>query len=82
MANNYPSVEQLEALRTFAAANGRNWKSNLRQAWMTGIYDEYAGTGRRDLLQQVRNAFGPTWLVRFRLPDPQCKLAAFPGDRR
>lgn len=62
-----PTIEQLDALKTFANANGRTWKSNLRQAWMTGRYSDYPGTDRSDLLQQIRNGFGPSWLVRFSL---------------
>ncbi len=78
---NTPTAEQMEALRTFAAANGRNWKQSLRHCWETGCYSDYSGTERSDLLQRVRNSFGPSWLVRFRLPDPQCKMAELPGDR-
>lgn len=81
MENNKPTAEQMEALRTFAAANGRTWKSKLNDAWMSGRYSDYPATDRCDLLQQVRNNLGPSWLVRFRLPDPQCKMAEFPGDR-
>jgi hypothetical protein len=62
-----PSAEQLDALRTFAKANGRTWKSGLRHCWETGKYAYYSGTDRSDLLQQVRNEFGPSWLVRFKI---------------
>lgn len=62
-----PTREQLEALRVFAAHNGHNWKSALRFCWETGRYKDFNGTERQDLLQQVRNSFGPSWLVRFRL---------------
>jgi hypothetical protein len=82
MENNKPTAEQIQALRTFAAANGRTWKSKLNEAWMSGRYNDYSGTERSDLLQQVRNNLGPSWLVRFILPDPQCKMAEFPRDRR
>jgi hypothetical protein len=53
--------EQLDALVKYAAENGRAWKAALRHDWETG----------RSLgeLQQIRNAFGPSWLVRFRLPE-------------
>lgn len=81
MENNTASVQQIEALRQFAAANGRTWKSSLRHCWEAGCYSNYSGTERSDLLQQVRNQFGPSWLVRFRLPDPQVKMAELPGDR-
>ena len=63
---NTPTAEQIEALITFALANGRHsWKSSLRHCWETGRYRDYCGTERQDLLQQVRNEFGPSWLVRF-----------------
>jgi hypothetical protein len=65
MENNKPTAEQIQALSTFAKANGRNWKQNLRHAWETGLYSHYKGTERCDLLQQIRNNFGPSWLVRF-----------------
>jgi hypothetical protein len=59
------TLAQLTALRTFAAAHGRNWKTPLRDAWMSGIYpDDDADNAS---LQQVRNQLGPTWLVKFRL---------------
>lgn len=64
MENKILTLEQLTALRLFASAHGRNWKSELRQAWMTGNYP----TGSTlPYLQQIRNEFGPTWLVRFSL---------------
>jgi hypothetical protein len=61
--------DQLAALRLFAAANGRCWKSALNQAWCTGRYDQYNGADEDGLLQQVRNTFGPSWLVRFRFDN-------------
>jgi hypothetical protein len=65
---NTPNAEQIEALRLFASANGRNWKSELSNLWMNGAYN-YAVLGGADpgCLQQVRNEFGPSWLVRFSL---------------
>ena len=57
-----PSTEQVEALKAWAAIYGRNWKSTLRDAWMNGDYHGFADS---HLLQQVRNTFGPSWLVRF-----------------
>ena len=59
------SAEELEALRTFAKANGRSWKSKLNHAWMTGRYRDYSGTDDYGTLQWIRNRFGPTWLSRF-----------------
>lgn len=57
-----PNAEQIDALREWAALYGRNWKSALRTAWMDV---EYKGFEKGYLLQQVRNTFGPSWLVRF-----------------
>ena len=63
------TADQLAALRTFAKANGRSWKSKLNHAWSTGRYNDYSGTDEYGLLQEVRNQFGPSWLVRLRLDD-------------
>ena len=62
-----PNTDQIEALRLFAAANGRCWKAELRGLWYNGAYN-YAVLGGADpaLLQQVRNSFGPSWLMRYR----------------
>lgn len=57
--------EQMDAIQQWAHRNGRNWKSELRQAWMTGDYGTFE---QSNYLQQIRNSFGPSWLVRFRLP--------------
>ena len=59
-----PSSEQLRALRIFAKSRGRNWKCQLNDCWMTGNYG-FADDSMN--LQQVRNEFGPSWLVKFRL---------------
>ena len=60
-----PSTEQMEALKAWATLYGRNWKSSLRDAWMTGDYGSFE---QSNYLQQLRNTFGPSWLVSFRLP--------------
>ena len=62
--------EQLAALRTFADANGRAWRFNLSTAWSNGRYCDYNGADEYGLLQQIRNTFGPRWLVRFRFNKP------------
>jgi hypothetical protein len=64
----WPSTEQIEALKEFAVAHGRNWKSALREAWMTGNYEGIEPYGNTAAyLQQIRNTFGPSWLAKFRL---------------
>ncbi len=60
--------EQLTALRAYAASHGRTWKSQLNHMWMTGQYD---ADDNSSALQQIRNTFGPSWLVRFRLSPPK-----------
>lgn len=78
-----PTTEQIEAVRLFAAANGRKWKGELRNLWMNGAYNNAVmGGADSALLQQLRNSFGPSWLNSFRLPDPQCRMADFPKDRK
>lgn len=60
-----PTEEQIAALRQYAAENGRNWKSALNADWMRAsakINGEHSA-----LLQQIRNEFGPSWLVKFKL---------------
>lgn len=65
------SGEELVALRAFAKANGRSWKSKLNDAWMTGHYDRYSGTDDYGTLQWIRNRFGPSWLVKFAFDRPK-----------
>lgn len=56
------TVDQYNSLRDMANTYGRTWKSRLRQMWIDGDYE-----GRHDsnILQTIRNTFGPSWLVRF-----------------
>ncbi len=62
-----PTAEQVAALARFRIQHGRLWKGWLRAAWMNGVYPIYArDNGDACLLQQVRNALGPSWLVRYR----------------
>lgn len=67
MNNNWPSKEQIEALHQWKREFGRNWKDALRRAWFDGDYMGF--TGESAYLQQVRNTFGPSWLIRLRLLD-------------
>jgi hypothetical protein len=59
------TTDQFAALRAFADANGRTWKSALRVAWSTGRYQDYNGTNAYGDLQRVRNVFGASWLMTF-----------------
>lgn len=54
-----PTQDQLNALKEYAAANGRTWKSKLHHEWMNATASWP--------LMQIRNQFGPSWLVRFDL---------------
>lgn len=62
-----PNPEQLAALREYAALHGRTWKAQLNADWMRAGSKTFP-TERWALLQQVRNAFGPAWLAKFRHP--------------
>lgn len=53
--------EQLVALQRFRDENGRMWKSTLLRLW-----ERAAVQGE---LMQVRNIFGPAWLVAFRFGE-------------
>ena len=57
---------QEAALERFARENGRRWKAELNYIWMTGRYQDNPDAC---YLQQVRNQFGPGWLVKYRLPE-------------
>jgi hypothetical protein len=54
--------EQRTALKLFSEKNGNGWKEKLNIAWTSG---SYKGIDRSQsaLLQQVRNQFGPEWLI-------------------
>jgi len=51
-----PTGIQIEALRQYAREEGRNWKSRLLDDWTNG---RTVGP-----LQEVRNQFGPSWLLK------------------
>ena len=62
-----PTQNELDAIARFAAREGRRWKSILREEWMdacAGLMDD----PDQSILQYIRNAYGPEWLVRYRLP--------------
>jgi len=58
--------EQLDAIKQFAANEGRCWKATLRSCWRTATYP-YHAYDTQHLLQQVRNSVGPAWLNKFKL---------------
>jgi hypothetical protein len=60
------TAEQLTAIQRWAEQHGRTWKATLRKAWITGDYDTFEDS---NYLQQIRNTFGPSWLIAFRLPS-------------
>ena len=57
------SEEQIDALRAYRDQHGRRWKSRLLSEWLSSTGDEGPE------LRQVRNTFGPSWLLNYRLPD-------------
>jgi hypothetical protein len=60
-----PSEKQINAVITWADRMGRFWRRELRGAWMDGNYQGNSDISH--LLQQVRNEFGPEWLIKFSL---------------
>jgi hypothetical protein len=59
-----PTPEQLKALHDYAKWAGRTWKDQLNRDWMRAGSD---WPGEYGYLQQVRNTFGPSWLLKFKL---------------
>lgn len=55
-----PTVEQMTALVAFASKHGADWKEKLMDGWRNAAYP--------GVLQQIRNQFGPMWLMQFELP--------------
>ena len=56
--------EALSILVAVKAKLGRQYKSAIRVAWMNGDYDGEGLGEWSSRLQQIRNTFGPSWLVR------------------
>lgn len=63
-----PNGAQLAALQRYAAANGRDWKSKLNADWMRARYPS-VDFDDGACLQQLRNILGPSWLVKYKLPE-------------
>jgi len=61
-----PNDDQLTALKAYAEKYGSGWKSSLSTAWMTG---KDCNEPDGHLLRQLRNRFGPSWLVKFNLEE-------------
>lgn len=58
-----PTPEQLERLRQFAQQYGPAWKEILITMWGRGTdMNEQDGY----LLHQIRNQYGPSWLMNFK----------------
>jgi hypothetical protein len=57
--------KQEAALIRFARDNGRSWKRELNLMWFDGRDANEPDGG---YLRQIRNQFGPSWLLKYRLP--------------
>jgi hypothetical protein len=57
--------EESKALASYAARNGRAWKSKLQAAWLSGGNED----GTQGVLRALRNSHGPSWLRGFRVTD-------------
>lgn len=64
----HPTTEQLAALDEFRKTHGQRWKHILSKCWINSAYGPTTNSG---LLQQLRNQFGPAWLVAYRRGDLQ-----------
>lgn len=62
------TTDQRDALKLFSEKNGQAWKDKLNLAWNSGSYKGLDGS-QSALLQQVRNQFGPEWLVKLKTDD-------------
>jgi len=62
------TTDQRDALKLFSEKNGQAWKDKLNLAWSSGSYKGLDGS-QSALLQQVRNQFGPEWLVKLKTDD-------------
>lgn len=68
------SDKQRAAVVAFRDANGRDWKEKLGALWMNGNYSRRGiDMDQAALLQQVRNQFGPEWLVNVTRADLEAK---------
>lgn len=54
------TIEQETALIAFARQHGRHWKLALNLRW--------ASCTAGQVLQGVRNQFGPSWLAKYQVP--------------
>jgi len=62
-----PTQEQLDAVNRYARQHGRYWKQALRLDWERAQYPSVDDrTNDSAHLQELRNYFGPSWLIRFR----------------
>jgi hypothetical protein len=68
------NLEGLNLLAFIKAAIGRNYKSAIRQAWMTGNYSEAGLEQWAGQLQAMRNTLGPSWLVRAQPMPLECAV--------
>lgn len=60
--------DQREALKFFSEKNGQAWKDKLNIAWTSGSY-KGLDNNQSALLQQVRNQYGPEWLVKLKTDE-------------
>lgn len=65
--------EELEAIQTFAAKYGREWKEYLWAAWLSYTYKgKHMGGADTGTLRCIRNQLGNAWLHQYKLP-PKAK---------
>ncbi len=68
MVNENSDIQKAVALlRQIRLLLGRNYKSSIRDAWMTGNYSGHCLDQWSSELQQIRNTLGPSWLAQVRI---------------
>ena len=63
MGDQDQTPEQIAALRAYRDRHGKRWNSRLLAEWLSATGEEGPE------LRHVRNTFGPSWLLDYRLPD-------------
>jgi len=61
--------EAIEALVKARRIAGRPWRRIVHECWGTGGYRKHYLESIAGSLQRVRNKFGPSWLIKAKLPE-------------
>lgn len=77
------TLDQVNAVNRFALAYGRGWKVKLQQVWLEEIQATRVDKSDWPLLRQVRNAFAPEVLLKYKAnPVPWVAVGTMRQDRQ